>query len=142
MPARRAEAEWSGDLQGGKGTVKLGSGAWSGAYSAQSRFADGSGTNPEELIAAAHAGCFSMALAHLLSSEGHPPTRIHTNARVYIEKAGEGFDIPKIELETEGEVPGIDEATFRDFAEKAKAGCPVSKALAGPQITLKARFVG
>jgi osmotically inducible protein OsmC len=138
MPARRAEAEWIGDLKEGSGSMALGSGAWSGAYSAASRFEDGTGSNPEELLAAAHAGCFSMALSHLLSSAGHRPARIRTRATVHIEKAGEGFEIPRIDLETEGEVPGIDAARFRDYAEKAKAGCPVSKLFKGAQITLDA----
>jgi lipoyl-dependent peroxiredoxin len=142
MPTRNATAEWKGDLKQGGGTVSLGSGAWSGAYSFTSRFENGSGTNPEELIAAAHAGCFSMALANMLSSAGHPPTRVHTVAKVHIEKQGDGFAIPRIELETEGEVPGMDEATFRRHAENAKAGCPVSKVLAGAEISLKTRFLG
>src|SRR5918995_5307895 len=113
MPTRNAEAVWEGDLRGGKGTVKLGSGAYQGAYSFQSRFESGTGTNPEELIAAAHAGCFSMALSHALSQAGHPPKRVHTTAKVHLEKSADGFAIPRIDLVTEADVPGLDEAAFR-----------------------------
>jgi osmotically inducible protein OsmC len=138
MPTRTAEAEWNGNLLEGNGKVKLGSGAFEGAYDWRSRSADGPLTNPEELIGAAHAGCFSMAFSHILSGAGFPPTRLHTTARVHFDKVGDGFDITRIELETEGEVPGIDDATFQAKAADAKAGCPVSKALAGTEITLKA----
>jgi osmotically inducible protein OsmC len=138
MIERKSEAEWTGNLQEGKGTMKLGSGAFTGPYGFRSRFESGPGTNPEELIAAAHAGCFSMALSAGLSKAGHPPTRVHTVANVRLEKVGEGFAITRIDLETEAEVPGIDEASFQQQAEAAKKGCPVSKALAGPQIHLKA----
>ena len=141
MPARTSEAEWRGDLKQGQGTVRLGSGAFEGKYSFPSRFESGAGTNPEELIAAAHAGCFSMALSAGLSRAGHPPARIHTVARVHLEKQGEGFGITRIELETEGEVPGLDEAGFRTQAEAAKTGCPVSKALSAVPMTLKASLV-
>src|SRR5258705_2598225 len=112
MPTRNAEAVWEGDLKRGRGTVKLGSGAFQGAYSFSTRFENGIGTNPEELIAAAHAGCFSMALAHGLSEAGHPPDRIHTTAQVHLEKSAEGFAIPRIDLVTEAEVPGIEEREF------------------------------
>jgi osmotically inducible protein OsmC len=122
--------------------MRLGSGAFEGAYSFPSRFEEGTGTNPEELIAAAHAGCFSMALAAGLSRAGHPPTRIHTRARVHLEREGEGFAITRIELETEGQVPGVDAAGFQAQAETAKKNCPVSRALAGPAISLKATLVG
>src|SRR5438093_13490736 len=98
MPTRNSEAVWEGDLKGGKGSVKLGSDAYQGAYSFSSRFESGTGTNPEELIAAAHAGCFSMALAHGLSQAGFPPRRVHTTAKVHLEKSGDGFAIPRIEL--------------------------------------------
>jgi lipoyl-dependent peroxiredoxin len=141
MPIRQAEAEWKGNLLEGKGTVKLGSGAFEGTYDWRSRSADGAGTNPEELIGAAHAGCFSMALSAQLTEAGHPPNRIHTTARVALEKSGDGFAIPSIELTTEAEVPGIDDATFQKYAEGAKAGCPVSKALAGTTIHLKATLL-
>jgi lipoyl-dependent peroxiredoxin len=141
MPTRNAEAVWEGDLKGGRGTVKLGSGAYQGAYSFSSRFESGTGTNPEELIAAAHAGCFSMALAHGLSQGGFPPRRVQTTAKVHLEKTGEGFAIPRIELKTEADVPGIDERAFQQQAETAKKGCPVSKLLAAAEITLEARLV-
>jgi osmotically inducible protein OsmC len=138
MAVRTSDAEWRGDLRHGQGTMRLGSGAFEGAYSFPSRFEEGAGTNPEELIAAAHAGCFSMALAAGLSRAGHPPTRIHTRARVHLEREGEGFAITRIELETEGRVPGLAAADFQTHAEAAKKSCPVSKALAGPTITLRA----
>lgn len=141
MPARKANAEWKGNLREGNGTVELGSGAFKGSYSFPSRFEDGTGTNPEELIAAAHAGCFSMALSAGLGKAGYNPTRVATTATVHLEKVGEGFEITTIELQTEAEIPGIDEAAFQQQAEAAKAGCPVSKALAGPQIKLNARLL-
>ncbi len=142
MITRHSEAEWLGGVMDGSGTVKFGSGAYNGPYSFKSRFESGTGTNPEELIAAAHAGCYSMALSAALTQAGHPPTRIHTTANVKLEKEGAGFTITGIDLETEGQVPGIDDAKFQNFAEDAKKTCPVSKALAGPKITLKATFVG
>jgi osmotically inducible protein OsmC len=142
MITRRSEAEWLGDVMKGHGTVKLGSGAYNGPYSYKSRFESGTGTNPEELIAAAHAGCFSMALSAILTGAGHPPTKIQTTANVSLEQAGGAFTITRIDLETEGEVPGIDDPTFQKYADEAKKTCPVSKALAGPEITLKAKFLG
>jgi osmotically inducible protein OsmC len=142
MPTRNAEAEWQGDLKSGKGTMKLGSGAYQGAYSFQSRFENGSGTNPEELIAAAHAGCFSMALSHGLAQAGHPPKRVHTTAKVHLEKTDAGFAIPRIDLVTEAEVPGISAADFQKQAETAKQNCPVSKLLKAAEITLNAKLVG
>ena len=141
MAARTSEAEWKGSLTQGKGTVKLGSGAYEGQYSFSSRFESGTGTNPEELIAAAHTGCFSMALSAGLGKGGFTPTCIHTTATVHLEKVGEGFGITRIELNTEAEVPGIDAATFAKFADGAKTGCPVSKVLAGAQISLNAKLV-
>jgi osmotically inducible protein OsmC len=138
MPTRKAEALWEGNLKKGKGTMKFGSGAFEGKYSFASRFEEGPGTNPEELIGAAHAGCFSMALSLILEMAGFAPERIHTVARVHIDKVGEGFKITTIELETEGRVPGIDEKTFKEKAEAAKKGCPVSMALTGVEIRLKA----
>jgi len=142
MAIRKAEGEWRGNLKEGKGTVKLGSGSFSGPYSFVSRFEQGSGTNPEELIAAAHAGCFSMALSHGLAQAGFTPTRVHTTASVTLDKVEGGFGITQIELETEAEVPNIDEKTFQAQAEAAKKGCPISKALAAvPKINLKARLV-
>ena len=113
MPVRKAEAEWNGNLREGSGKVKLGSGAFEGSYSFGSRFENAKGTNPEELIGAAHAGCFSMALAAGLSKAGFQPKRVHTTATVTIDKVGEGFEITKIELDCDAAVPGIDESAFR-----------------------------
>jgi osmotically inducible protein OsmC len=142
MPTRNAEAVWEGDLKGGKGTMKLSSGAYQGAYSFASRFEQGTGTNPEELIAAAHAGCFSMALSHGLAQAGFPPKRVHTTAKVHLEKTDAGFAIPRIDLVTEATVPGIDAAAFQKQAETAKQNCPVSKLLKAAEITLDAKLVG
>lgn len=143
MKTSNAKAEWKGDLKAGEGTVALGSGAFEGNYSFTSRFEQGAGTNPEELIAAAHAGCFSMALAHGLTTAGIKPERVATTAKVRLEKAEGGFEIPWIELETEVAASGLDETTLRQQAETAKHGCPVSKALAGPEIRLTSvRLVG
>jgi len=141
MPERHAEAEWDGNLREGKGRLKLESGAFQGPYSFRDRFEDGKGTNPEELLGAAHAGCFSMALAAGLTAAGLPPGHIHTTATVRLDRAGEGFAITKIALATEASVPGISPADFQAQAEKAKANCPVSKALAGTSITLTAKLV-
>ena len=142
MPTRKAEAEWKGNLVEGSGRLKVASGAFDGPYSFKSRFEESqSATNPEELIGAAHAGCFTMALTAQLSRAGLAPTRIHTIANVKLEKVGEGFSITQIDLETEGEVPGIDDATFQKYAQEAKQNCPVSKALAGTQIHLNAKLL-
>jgi osmotically inducible protein OsmC len=141
MAKRTASAVWEGTLKDGKGKVKLGSGAFEGQYSFASRFEEGAGTNPEELIGAAHAGCFSMALAAGLTRAGFTPTRINTNASVSLEKVGEAFKITKIELNTEAEIPNIDEAAFLEQADTAKKNCPVSQALAGTEITLSAKLV-
>lgn len=141
MAVRSAEAEWTGDLREGRGQIRLGSGAFEGAYSFTSRFEEGAGTNPEELIGAAHAGCFSMALASGLSRAGSPPTLIRTTARIHLEKVGEGFRITRSELSTEAEVPGIDEQAFVEAAETAKANCPVSLALGGVEITLESKLL-
>lgn len=141
MPSRRAEAQWEGNLTEGNGRLKLGSGAFDGPYSFKSRFEEGqSATNPEELIGAAHAGCFTMALAAQLTRAGQPPTRIHTTAQVKLEKIGDAFSITKIDLETEAEIPGIDDATFQRYAADAKQNCPVSKALSGTEISLNAKL--
>lgn len=140
MTERTANAEWKGNLKEGQGKVKLGSGAFEGKYSFPSRFEDGQGTNPEELIAAAHAGCFSMAFAAGLGKAGFNPNSVATVAKVKLEKVGEGFEITSIVLETVADVPNIDEATFQKEAEAAKKGCPVSKALAGTKIELKAKL--
>jgi osmotically inducible protein OsmC len=138
MPIRSANAEWIGNLTQGNGRMKLD--AWEGPYSFASRFENGEGTNPEELIAAAHAGCFSMALSGVLGGAGFTPNAIRTTAKVSVEKIGDGFTITKSHLTTEGDVPGIDEETFRKYADEAKAGCPVSRALAGVEITLEAKL--
>ena len=140
MTVRTAEAEWRGGLKDGGGTVTLGSGAFSGPYSFPSRFESGPGTNPEELIGAAHAGCFSMALSLFLGQQNHVPERIHTKASVHLEPKGGGFSITRIDLDTEAVVPGLDPATFQTLAEQAKTLCPVSQALAGTEITLSARL--
>ena len=140
MPVRTADAQWEGSLQDGKGTMRFGSGAFEGQYSFASRFEEGTGTNPEELIAAAHAGCFSMALSAGLSRAGHVPNRVHTTAKVHLEKGDAGFRISSIELDTEADVPGIDAAGFQKEAEAAKVGCPVSQALAAVDIKLNARL--
>ena len=142
MPTRRAEAEWKGNLAEGNGSLKVGSGAFDGPYSFKSRFEEGqSATNPEELLGAAHAGCFTMALIAQLSRERLVPTRIHTEAKVKLEKIGESFSITRIDLETEAEVPGVDDATFQKFANDAKQNCPVSKALAATEIHLTAKLL-
>jgi osmotically inducible protein OsmC len=140
MVTRKSEAEWRGNLKDGHGKMKLGSGAFEGEYSFPSRFESGKGTNPEELIAAAHAGCFSMALSAGLGKAGYNPTRIHTTAVVHLNKVGEGFEINQIDLQTEAEIPNIDEATFKKEAENAKANCPVSKLYKGAQINLQANL--
>ncbi len=138
MPTRHAEATWTGNLKSGNGNYKGQSGALSGSYNFNTRFGDAPGTNPEELIGAAHAACFSMALAAGLGGAGHKPTRVHTTADVTIDKVGDGFKITKIKLTCEGRVPGIDQAKFLEIANKAKTGCPVSQALAATPIELNA----
>jgi osmotically inducible protein OsmC len=136
--ARQATAEWKGDLKGGSGHVKLGSGAYEGDYSFSSRFEDKAGANPEELLGAAHAGCFSMALANMLAGAGFVANSVHTTADVHLGKDDKGFLITRIDLTTVGDVPGVDLATFQEHAEKAKTGCIVSRALAATEMTLKA----
>ena len=136
MPAREANARWEGGLRDGKGSMRFGSGAFDGAYSFASRFEEGTGTNPEELIGAAHAGCFSMFLSKVLEDAGSVPQSIETTATVHLEA---GVGITRIDLVTRGEVPGIDEDAFKGHAETAKQNCPVSKALASvPDITVAA----
>jgi osmotically inducible protein OsmC len=142
MPVRSASAVWEGDLARGKGFVEVGSGHFKGEYSVPSRFENGPGTNPEELIGAAHAGCFSMALSGILGRAGFKPRSIATQAKVHIEKVGDGFQITKIELHTKGVIPDIDASTFQKHANEAKTGCPVSKALTGTTITLQAELAG
>lgn len=141
MPTRTAYAQWKRDLHQGKGTMRLESGAFEGPYSFSSRFEEGPGSNPEELIAAAHAGCFSMALSGELGNAGFVPESVETTAKVTVEQKEQGFTITKSELITVAEVPGIDENQFAKIADQAKAGCPVSRALAGVEITLEARLV-
>jgi lipoyl-dependent peroxiredoxin len=130
MPERTASAVWNGSLTEGNGTMRMGSGAYEGPYSFQSRFEEGDGTNPEELIAAAHAGCYSMALSGELGNAGHEVDSIETEATVHIDKVEDGFAIKRIELRTRVSAPGVDEAAFQEAAEAAKEGCPVSLALA------------
>jgi osmotically inducible protein OsmC len=141
MAIRTSSARWQGTLKDGSGTLALGSGAFAGSYSFASRFEEGDGTNPEELIAAAHAACYSMALSNMLSQAGFPPDSVVTNATVHFGKTDGGFAITSIDLVTTGTVPNIDEAEFLKHAEAAKAGCPVSKALAAVEITLDATLV-
>ncbi|GLY04929.1 MULTISPECIES: OsmC family protein [Actinoplanes] len=141
MPIRSASARWEGNLTEGSGTVKTGKGGLQGNYSFKSRFEEGEGTNPEELIAAAHAGCFSMAFSKGLADEGHTPTSVETTAKVHMDKTDGGFGVTRIELETVGDVPGIDEATFQKLAESAKENCPISRLLSpGAQISLVAKL--
>ncbi|HEV2037273.1 MAG TPA: OsmC family protein [Candidatus Eremiobacteraceae bacterium] len=141
MPQRTAQAHWNGDLRSGSGRVRLGSGAFEGAFSYASRFETGSGTNPEELIAAAHAGCISMATASGLGKAGFKPEEIATTATVHLESVSGGFKIARIDLDLEADVPNIDEAKFLEIAEAAKKNCPVSQALAAvPEITVRARL--
>jgi len=143
MPVRKAEAVWEGGLRAGTGVMKLESQAFQGPYSFPSRFEEGEGTNPEELIAAAHAGCFSMALAAALEREGFPPRRVSTEARVQLEMVEGRATITRIELFTEAEVPGVSPEKFQEIAQAAKEGCPVSRALAGvKEIRLEARLLG
>ena len=138
MPVRKAEAQWRGALKDGSGTMRVGSGAFQGAYSFSSRMENGTGTNPEELIGAAEAGCFSMALANALAEAGHTPQEIRTSANVHFDRGDKGWGITGIELTTEAVVPGVDDVTFNRLAEDSKKNCPVSKALTGTQVSLKA----
>ena len=140
MVVRTSTAEWHGRVRDGGGTVSLGSGAFEGPYSFGSRFEEEPGTNPEELLGAAHASCFSMALSLLLTEAGYTPTWIRTVAKVKIERSGDGFAITHIELVTEAEIPGIDAAAFSAHAQAAKSNCPVSKALGAVDISLDARL--
>lgn len=139
MPVRKAQAVWKGTLREGSGTMKLPNGAYEGPFTYASRFEEGKGTNPEELIGAAHAGCFSMFLSALLSKDGFTPNRIDTTATVHLEA---GPTIAKIELNTVADVPGIDEAGLKRYAAEAKANCPVSKALSAVDIELNATLAG
>lgn len=138
MPVRKAYAVWEGNLLKGKGTVEVESGLFKGSYSFLTRFEDEKGTNPEELLGASHAACYSMAFSSMLGENGYKPVRISTEANVSIEKVGDGFAITKILLITRGEVPDIDKEIFLKIANEAKVGCPVSKALAAANIELEA----
>jgi lipoyl-dependent peroxiredoxin len=141
MATRNGSAEWRGDLKGGSGRVQVGDGVFEGNYSFSSRFEEGEGTNPEELIAAAHAGCFAMALSLILGEADHPPESINAEAHVHLRQVDGLPTIAKIDLDVTGSVPGLDEQAFSSYAEKAKDGCVVSRALAGvPEITLTARL--
>ena len=141
MAERTADARWTGDLKGGEGTVRLGSGAFEGRYSFRSRFEDGEGgTNPEELIGAAHAGCFSMALANELSQAGHTVESVETTATVSLGQRDGDPAITGIELSTRVSAPGLEDDEFQGIADAAKQGCPVSKALAATEITLHAEL--
>jgi osmotically inducible protein OsmC len=139
MATRNGSARWQGNLQDGNGQLEIGDGVFSGSYSFSSRFEEGDGTNPEELIAAAHAACYAMALSNVLSEAGHEPESVSTTAAVHLRAGGDGPPIHRIDLRVEGRVPGIDAAAFESHAQEAKAGCPVSQALAGvPEITVEA----
>lgn len=141
MATRNGNAEWKGDLPSGSGHLTVGDGVFEGDYSFASRFEEGEGTNPEELLAGAHAACYSMALSNMLAEHGHPATSVKTTAKVHLRNIDGAPTISKIELETVGDVPGMDEDHFREHAEEAKKGCPVSRALAGVgEITLDARL--
>jgi len=139
MPVRSASAVWNGTLKEGNGQMALGSGALEVPFSFSTRFGDEPGTNPEELIGAAQAGCFSMFLSALLSGDGHSPKAIRTSARVHL---GDGPTVTLIELETEADVPGLEEDTFQGYVEKSKTDCPISKALSGPELRVSARLKG
>lgn len=136
---RIAHASWKGTVEEGSGRIGVGSGAFDGTFTLRARVEEGvRGTNPEELIGAGHAGCFTMSLANLMSEAGHPPADLQTTARVHLEQLEQGFRITKIELDTVGDAPGLEAARFVALAEQAKSTCPVSLALAGTEITLKA----
>lgn len=141
MPIRTASARWQGNLPEGSGTIRTGKGGYQGNYSFKSRFEEGEGTNPEELIAAAHSGCFSMAFSNGLASAGFTPNSVETTAKVHLDKTDAGFTVTRIELDSVGDVPGIDEGTFQKVAEDAKQNCPISRLLSpGAQISLTARL--
>ena len=136
MPIREASATWHGSIQEGHGNMQFGD--YEGSYSVPSRFEDGEGTNPEELLGAAHAGCFSMALSSGLSAAGHPPNSVQTSAQVHIDKLETGWTVTRVHLVSKVEVEGLDPEAFQDIAEKAKSDCPISRALAGVEITMEA----
>jgi osmotically inducible protein OsmC len=139
MPIRIASARWSGNFTDGSGVFRTGKGGHEGNYSAKSRFEEGEGTNPEELIGAAHASCYSMAFSKALADAGFPPNSVDTTAKVHFDKGDVGFSVTRINLDTVGDIPGIDEATFQKLAEGAKENCPISRLLSpGAEITLSA----
>lgn len=138
--ARHAEAEWQGDLKAGQGRVKLGSGGYEGAYSFASRFEHGAGANPEELVGAALAGCFSMALANTLAMAGFPAKGVHTTANVHSGKDAKGFLITRIDLVVNAAVPSIDESTFQRYVEETRTGCIIARALAATPTTVAAKL--
>lgn len=142
MPIREGSAHWEGSLEQGQGTLQTESGALDASLTFGSRFQEDAGTNPEELIGAAHAGCYSMVMAKLLAGAGHTPEAIDTRAKVTIEKSGEGFAITRIKLITRVTAPGLDESTFQEYAETGKNACPVSKALGAVDIELEATLAG
>ena len=143
MSTRNGSAEWHGDLQSGSGTITVGDGVFEGPYSFESRFGEGDGTNPEQLIAAAHAGCFAMALSNILADAGHVPRSVRSRARVQLRNVAGAPTLTRIDLETAGDVPGVDQEQFESYAADAKANCPVSRALAAiPEIALSATLVG
>jgi osmotically inducible protein OsmC len=141
MPVRSADAVWEGDVPSGKGTMRFGGGAFEGQYSFSSRFEEGAGTNPEELIAAAHAGCFSMFISGVLAKAGHTPTKVETTAKVRLEKVDDAWTVTRSDLVCEAAVPGIGDAAFQEAAEAAKKGCPISRLL-NTEIALEAKLVG
>ena len=141
MPIRKAKAEWEGGLKEGAGWMSIGDGVFEGKYTWASRFEEANGTNPEELIAAAHAGCFSMALSSGLGKAGYTSKHISTTAEVSLDTVEGARTITRVTLNTEAQVPGIDESTFLQLAEEAKKNCPVSRALGGVEISLRARLL-
>ena len=141
MPIRTGQADWHGNLKEGSGKLRTGSGAYEGPYSFMSRFEEGAGTNPEELVAAAHAGCYSMALSNGLDQAGFKPTRVSTKASAHLTKGDDGFAVRKIELDVEADVPNIELAAFTEIAEKTKLACPISKLVTGAEITLKVKLL-
>jgi osmotically inducible protein OsmC len=141
MPTRKASAVWNGGLRGGNGTFK-GETGLGGAYNFGSRFENGTGSNPEELLAAAEAACFSMALSGALEKNGTPSTKIETTAACTVEKSAEGFSITKIELDVKATVPKVDKSTFERIVQETKVGCPVSRALKAVNIEVRAAIVG
>ncbi|MFV1858957.1 MAG: OsmC family peroxiredoxin [Anaerolineales bacterium] len=136
MPVRHASATWHGSIQEGHGHIQFGD--YEGSYSVPSRFEEADGTNPEELLGAAHAGCFSMALSSGLSAAGHPPNSVQTSAQVHIDKLKTGWTVTRVHLVTKVEAAGLEAEAFQEFAEKAKSTCPISRALAGVEITMEA----